>query len=142
MKAIRPQFSAFRRRLPETDRQSGFSLIEVLIAVSILSVGLLAIASMQIAAIQTNGKAKYVSEGSSWAEDRLEWLMSLNYSDPQLSSAGTFPDPDAAPAGYTIEYQVELDTPRPNCKRISVKVTSRERGINKVTIMRAVKPQL
>ncbi len=132
------------RRPAIADKETGFTLIEVLIAISILSIGLLAIASMQIASIQTTGKAQYVSVGTSWAEDRLEWLMSLDYDDALL--ANTAPDyvadPNTAPDGYTIEYQVEGAYPRANCKRIFVKTTWNERGINKETIIWAIKPQL
>lgn len=142
MNTRRPQPIPFRDGLPEAGRQSGFTLIEVLVAISILSFGLLAIATMQITAIQTTGKAKSVGEGTSWAEDRTEYLMSLDYSDPILTATAYVPVPGTPPAGYTIDYQVLDGDPRPNCKAIYVKTTWSDRGTDKVSIIRSIKPQL
>jgi prepilin-type N-terminal cleavage/methylation domain-containing protein len=59
----------------------GFSLIEVLIALAIFSIGILAIASMQITATTGNAKARFTTEASTHAEEQLERLLSLQY-DP------------------------------------------------------------
>ena len=114
--------------------------MEVLIAMTILSVGLLAIASMQISAIQTTGGAKSISKGISWAEDRLEMLSSLNYSDALLN-AGVTNDPNP-PEHFTISWTVIDNNPRPNCKYITVNVQWSERGMNKSALLTGVKPQL
>ncbi len=59
--------------------ERGFSLVEVMIAVCVLGVGLLAIASMQLGAVNANAKASGVSEASALAEFQMETLISLPY---------------------------------------------------------------
>jgi prepilin-type N-terminal cleavage/methylation domain-containing protein len=59
--------------------EKGFTLLEVMIAVCVLGVGLLAIASMQLGAVNANAKASGVSEASALAEFQMETLMSLPY---------------------------------------------------------------
>lgn len=59
--------------------ESGFSLVEVMIAICVLGVGLLAIASMQTGAINGNAEASGVSEAATLAEFQTETLMSLPY---------------------------------------------------------------
>ena len=122
--------------------EKGFTLMEVLIAMTILSVGLLAIASMQISAIQVTGGAKSISKGATWAEDRLEMLSSLSYADTLLNdtAGGVTNDPNSPPH-YTITWSVDDDNPRANCKLITVFVRWNERGNVKTTTMTGVKPQ-
>ena len=93
------------------DREAGFTLIEVIVAISILTVGLLAVASMQTAAIQGNNNAYRVTEGATWAQDRLEFLLSLSYDDALLSLGTGKADPSSpSPSGYTITYDVAAGT--------------------------------
>ncbi len=55
----------------------GFSLIEVLIAVVVLSVGLLALASLQMNLIRSSADAKAQSVAMALAKERLEQLLSF-----------------------------------------------------------------
>lgn len=64
--------------------RSGFSLIEVLIAVSIFTVGLLGVASMQISAIRGNAFSDHTTTALCLAEDRMEDLMSRDFDDGAL----------------------------------------------------------
>jgi type IV pilus assembly protein PilV len=65
--------------------QSGFTLIEVLIAIAILTVGLLAVAKMQISAIQGNYFSSNTSAALSLAEDKMEDLLGRTYTDADLA---------------------------------------------------------
>lgn len=61
----------------KASKDKGFTLLEILIAISILTVGLLAVASMQISAMRANSFAGGVTEGTTWTGDQLEKLMAL-----------------------------------------------------------------
>lgn len=56
--------------------QQGFTLLELLIAISIFAIGLLSIASMQITAIRTNSSANTLTAGSALAAGILEEVLS------------------------------------------------------------------
>ncbi|MDM8541351.1 prepilin-type N-terminal cleavage/methylation domain-containing protein [Desulfococcaceae bacterium HSG9] len=58
----------------EKIKEQGFTLIEVIIAMGILAFGLLAMASMQVMAIQTNGKANRITEAATLSMGVIEQL--------------------------------------------------------------------
>lgn len=55
--------------------QKGFTLLELLIAISIFAIGLLSIAGMQITAIRTNSSANTLTAGSALAAGVLEEIL-------------------------------------------------------------------
>ena len=67
--------------------QQGFTLVEILIAMAVFAIGILAVGSMQISAIENNASARMRSEATVLAADKLEDLMSSDYDDPGLSDA-------------------------------------------------------
>lgn len=126
-------------------RQSGFTLLEVIVAISILTFGILAVASMQSAAIRGNQLGYRLTEGSTLAQDRLEFLLSKSYNDPLLNIGNNKADPDPGgtglPTGYTLTYDV-ADVAGISAKLITVRVSLQERGISRTTELRSVRPQL
>lgn len=68
--------------------RNGFTLIEVLMAVAIFSIGVLAAASMQTSAVSTTTRLRKATMGVACASDVMERLFFLNFSHPYLS-AGT-----------------------------------------------------
>lgn len=122
--------------------EAGFTLLEVITAVSILTVGLLAVASMQTAAIRGNDTAYGVTEGATWAQNRLEALIALPYDDPLLANGTGKADPTPpAPNGYSITYEVD-DGPVENTKLITVIAISQDRGQTKVRRLTCIKNNL
>ena len=99
---------------------SGFSLIEVLIALAIFSIGLLAISSMVISTTNSTAVARKVTESSSWAADRIEQLVATPYDDLADSPA---PEVEGA---YSISWVVTDDSPVDNVKTITMRVTNEQ----------------
>ncbi|MHB1398667.1 MAG: type IV pilus modification PilV family protein [Trichloromonadaceae bacterium] len=56
-------------------QQRGFTLVEVLIALTIFTIGILAVATMQTSSIRYNSAAKLSSEGVFKAERKVEELL-------------------------------------------------------------------
>ena len=112
---------------------AGFTIIEVVIAISILAVGLLGVAAMQTSAIQVNSAAGRMTTRINWAQDKMEELKALAFSDPWLEAAGNPPGVDSAgnthqemtSDGYTVSWNVTDDSPAPNTKQIVVTVTGK-----------------
>ena len=66
--------------------QRGFTLIEVLVGLIILGVGLLSVAGMQITSIKNCYSSNNVTQATIYAQDKIEYLKNLPYSDSNLSS--------------------------------------------------------
>ena len=128
----------------------GFSIIEVMIAISILSIGILALASMQVAAMRGNSFAGGVTEGSTWALDQIEKLMSLPWTDASLQDAdldgagglddmGADADFQVTKGRYAIHWNVANNVVTNNTRTVNVIVTWTEHGAQKsVSIQRVV----
>jgi type IV pilus assembly protein PilV len=112
--------------------EGGFTLIEVLVAITIFAVGLLAVAAMQNSAILMNSTAGKLTNLSTWGMDKIEELSALSYTDPWLETAGNPPGNDSAgnthqevSGDYTISWTVIDDNPLPSTKNITVTVAGR-----------------
>jgi prepilin-type N-terminal cleavage/methylation domain-containing protein len=58
--------------------QQGFSLVEVLVAILLLTVGILALAKMQTGAVASNAFGNQLTQATFLAQDKLEELRLLN----------------------------------------------------------------
>jgi len=56
-------------------QQSGFTILEVMVAIVVMAVGLLGVAAMQTKAIHSNYFAGVLTEKTSVAEEWMEWLI-------------------------------------------------------------------
>ncbi len=121
----------------------GFTILEVLVAISILTIGLLAVASMQVSAIRGNNLSTKVTCALALAEDKMEYLLGLDYNDPSLqdrvlgnnadlstitSGSVDYEEPNIDEAGaegglYRRIWNISDDDPEPNNKAITVIVT-------------------
>ena len=100
--------------LPSKKRCSeGFTLIEVLVAITIFSVGLLALAKLQTSASLGNANAGIVTSATMAASNRLELLMSLDFSS--IPSSGSITE-----SGFNITYNVTQ--PQSGVKKIVLNV--------------------
>ena len=98
----------------------GFTLIEVLIALAIFSIGILAIGALQHMSIDSNARARMHTEGYTWVVDRIEWITALPYDDANLTAGDHGPIDEGA---YAITWSVLDDTPLAGAKTITVTVT-------------------
>jgi type IV pilus assembly protein PilV len=90
----------------------GFTLLETLIALTILAIGLLGLLGLQIAAAKGNASGFQATTAVALAEQRIEELKGLDNTDPLLSSGnhgdGTVTVQQTV---YTRSYAVQDDTP-------------------------------
>ena len=123
--------------------EGGFTLVELILAISILCVGLLAVGTMQNSAIRGNYLGYSVTESTTLAQDRLEWLMMKGYTDAALDTGTGKADPvGGAPSGYQITYDVADIGGGITAKVITVRVTKQEGLTSRATTLRSVRPAL
>jgi len=84
------------------DKTGGYTLIEVLIAVAIFSIGILGVGTMQLRSTGGNTNARIGTEASVWAQDRVETLMLLPYTHADLSTGA----PQVIEGVYTVDWTV------------------------------------
>lgn len=132
MNAEKAYIVSAESQMGKLKKADGFTLIEVLVAITIFAVGLLAVAAMQNSAILMNSTAGKITNLSTWGMDKIEELSAMPYTDPWLQAAGNPPGNDSAgnthrevSGDYTISWTVIDNNPLPNTKNISVTVTGR-----------------
>ena len=109
----------------------GFTLIEVLIGFVILAVGILAVAAMRVTSTKGGSFSNNVTQATILAQDKLEYLRNLSYSDSDLGSGQhneeTMPD-----AIFSRQYTIVEDAGN-SIKTITVTVQWTDRGNHKVS---------
>jgi len=132
-------------QMDKLKKEDGFTLIEVLVAITIFAVGLLAVAAMQNSAILMNSSAGKLTELSTLGMDQIEKLSSLPYDDPWLEEAGNYPNTDTAGnthqqtmGDYTVSWNVNDNNPVTNTKNITVRVSGRD----KTAVISFIKPNV
>ena len=136
--------------------QKGFSLLEIIVAIAILSVGILAAGSLQGPACKNNVISRNYTEASTIATDRIEKLMVLDWDDTLLSDTdndgtnggglddtGTGADHSAVDGKYTIYWNVSADDfPVPDTKTVREIVMWNNRGTQARISMDRIVPKI
>ncbi len=83
----------------QNHRTNGFTLIEVLIAMSIFAIGILGLAKMQISSINGNASARKFTEAIVAAQSEIESLRLMPFANIKNGSAVT-------PTGYSVVWTI------------------------------------
>ncbi len=90
--------------------QTGFSLIEALVATAILALGLLAVLGAFPLAMRTNKEAERASLASVYARTKLEQLLTTSYDEVDTGTIETRArlSTDPANVAYTLERETTV----------------------------------
>lgn len=115
-------------------KQSGFSLIEVLIAMAILAISLLAAATMQVSSIRNNASGNMVTQANMLAKAQMEVLKNTADLTTLADGAENNIDADGQPGGiYNRSWMVtNMGT---TARRITVTVEWTKRGLSRSIIL-------
>jgi type IV pilus modification protein PilV len=117
------------RRSPRPRRRAGFTLLEALIAMSILGVGLLALAAMQLFAMRGGESGRRTTEASAIAQDRMERLERATWTDVAPTGGWTTAETVSSSGQSGVEYDVSwriADVVAGSTRSIDVRVTWQE----------------
>jgi type IV pilus modification protein PilV len=119
--------------------REGMTLLEVMIALAILAVGLLAMLAMQVSAMRSGKYGRHTTEAAQLARDQMEYLHRLDWSDAAIQPTGWTVDfmgsgaaevVQVASAGgpqqemtYNVAYRVTNDALDANLRLVDVRVT-------------------
>jgi type IV pilus assembly protein PilV len=109
-------------KLRNSDR--GFTLIEMMIALFILSIGILGLLTLSVTSIKMDFKARRMMEGTTLNADRHEKLMLTKYDDLVPGTGGPFVD-----GKYTTTWNVSATgVPIPNVKTVTITTQWQDNG--------------
>jgi type IV pilus assembly protein PilV len=103
----------------------GFTLIEVLIAIVILSIGLLGTAGLTTGVIRGNHFSKNLTSATAAAQTQLESIKSAGYSN---AVDANYPDDTVAMGGMTFNRSTDItpNSPAANMRTVVVTVQWKE----------------
>jgi type IV pilus assembly protein PilV len=104
---------------PSIGPNAGFTLVESMLTLAIMSVGLLALAGLQITALRGNDLSRRMTTAVSIAEQRLEQLKNTPYTNIQAEATS---EVTASNLHFTRQVTV-TNGPLPNTKSVSVLVS-------------------
>lgn len=129
---------------PTRSPERGASLIELMIALVVLSLGILAVSQVFPAGARGQLKDRMLTGGSYYAQEKLEELQRLAWSDPALVNgrhpSGTATE-ELGPTGRWRRYYEVSSLPAPldNLKKVTVTVTwtvTGDRSVQATTYLR------
>jgi type IV pilus modification protein PilV len=72
-----------------SDKDKGFTILEVLIAMTLLSIGILGIAGLAGTAVRSSSYSQALTQGTNLAQERIETLQSVDFSNLQATDTTT-----------------------------------------------------
>lgn len=110
-------------------RRSGLSLVELMMALTVLAIGLIGMLTMQTLALQGSRHGKHTSEAGRVAEEQMEWLLRQPWADIPISAwsasrtvtGPAISGPTGAPQSYRVAFRVSAG-PDTSLKLLDVQV--------------------
>jgi len=114
------------------NQYQGYTIIEVLMAMAMFTLGFLALATLQTKSISQIARSRMQTEATTMAVESLERLISLPYSHAELDQKNN--PHRLKEGGYTIEWNIQDDVPVTATKTIVIQVTGANPLAKPITI--------
>ncbi len=103
-------------------KSTGFSLIEILIALVILSIALLGLAGLMVQTTKNNSFGGRMTEAATFAQDKLEEFRAIGWVKIPPNTGGMDHSNGATGIVYTRNWQVAPNPTNGNLKEITVTI--------------------
>ena len=125
-------------RIPRPRGERGITLVEVLIAILVMSTGILALGRLIPAATRGQLADKMLTQANAYAQQKVEDLQTLTWSDPRLADGrhptATTDEPLGSGGQWERHYEIAtLAVPLDNLKKVTVTVEWKFGGPHSVT---------
>ena len=123
------------------NNEKGFTLVEVMVSIGILSFGLLAVAAMQNSALLGTSKSKAVTEATTVAMDRMEklWAMPFDTLNASYSTGTDYNDPAPPSNIMYVKWNISNVPSLPAASAKLIKVTVQSRSMKTPIILENIK---
>jgi len=111
-------------------KNAGFSLLEILVALTVFSIASLALTSAVTTSIRANNTSERLTQATVLAQDKLEALLA---SGPMLGAGSDVPH-----AGFTRTWTISTDTPQVGVSQINVVVSWKDHSTHSLTVTTVV----
>ena len=118
------------RPLRQPRREGGFTFVEVLQALTVSAIGLLALSSLTMGTIQANAKARRITTAATLGQAKMEELRNLAYTVVAEGSDQV----TASNVDYSRSWTVCTDCPVSGAKEVTLTVRWRDQAEQAVTL--------
>ena len=112
---------------PET---AGYSLIEILVALTVFSIASVALTSGVLTTIRTNNTSEHLTQATILAQDKLEALLAAG---PTLTAGN-----DTPRTGFSRTWTISTDTPQIGVSQVDISVSWTDYGSHTITVTTVV----
>ena len=118
------------RPLRQPRREGGFTFVEVLQALTVSAIGLLALSSLTMGTIQANAKARRITTAATLGQAKMEELRNLAYTVVAEGSDQV----TASNVDYSRSWTVCTDCPVSGAKEVTLTVRWRDQAEQTLTL--------
>lgn len=123
----------------EGNKKGGYTLMEVMIAMAIFTIGFLALGGLQVRYTHNNARARMITESTALADSTLSRLQALPFHHRDLDpSIGWHQRPAKNAGSYRVRWRVKADLPVKGTKTVSIMVNPHNRIFGKPSRLAAV----
>jgi prepilin-type N-terminal cleavage/methylation domain-containing protein len=121
-------------------KSKGFSLIEILIALVILSIALLGLAGLMVQTTKNNSFGGRMTEAATFAQDKLEEFRAIGWVKIPPNTGGMDYSNGATGIVYTRNWQVAPNPTNGNLKEITVTINWADQTNHSIRLFSILSP--
>ena len=105
--------------------KKGFTILEVLVAITLLAIGMMALATLQSSGIRGNDLGNRTTQALSLAQDKLEELINADAIGQAIAAGNENNIDETGSAGgiFSRSWAIQNDVPAPDQQTLDIAVT-------------------